>query len=71
MVKQYKTYIKAIVGALIAGLAALSTALVGGDPEGVVTAAEWISVALATLVAFGGVYGVKNADQEPKPPVKG
>lgn len=61
-----RTYIKAIIGALIAGLTALATGLATGDPEGVVTAVEWISVAIATLGTFGGVYGVRNKEAEPK-----
>lgn len=48
---------KAIVGAGIAGLTALGTALADGQ----VTQLEWTGVALAALLAYGGVFGVRNA----------
>jgi len=67
-------YLKAIVGALIAGLGSLSQAL---DDSGV-TAQEWVSVAIATLVALGVVWGVPNLDpkaqhqdQSVQPPNRG
>lgn len=49
-------YAKAIVGALLAGLTALGTALT----DGAVTATEWVGVAVAALATFGGVFGVRN-----------
>lgn len=51
-------YAKAIVAALIAGLSALATAL----PDGV-TAAEWVTVAIAGLVALSAVWATPNAPQ--------
>jgi len=48
---------KAILAALIAGLGTLGTALV----EMPLTAAEAVSVALAAVVAYAGVYNVGNA----------
>ena len=51
-------YAKAIVGALIAGLTALGTALTDGG----VSPQEWTVVAVATLGALGLVYAVPNAE---------
>lgn len=53
-------YAKAIVGALVAGLGALGTALT----DGAVSAQEWVAVASATLVALGVVFGVPNRDPQ-------
>ena len=50
-------YAKAVVGALIAGLGALASALTDGG----VTMAEWVTVASATLIAFAGVWSIPNA----------
>lgn len=47
---------KAVVGAVVAGLTALGTGLT----DNVLTPAEWIAAAVATLVAYGAVYGVSN-----------
>lgn len=52
-------YAKSIVGALVAGLGSLSQAL----DDGSVTAQEWVGVAIATLAAFGVVFGVPNKDR--------
>ena len=52
------SYLKAIVGALIAGLGSLYQAL----DNGTVTAQEWVAVAIATLAALGVVWGVPNLD---------
>jgi hypothetical protein len=51
-----KPYMKAIVGALVAGLTALSTALI----DNTVTGQEWIAVVIATLTGLGVVYAVPN-----------
>lgn len=50
-------YAKAAVGALVAGLTALGTALT----DGTVTGVEWTVVAVATLVALGTVWGTPNS----------
>lgn len=50
-------YAKAIVGALLAGLTALATAL--ADDEGVADV-EWVGIAVAVVATFGGVYRVRN-----------
>lgn len=48
---------KAIIAAAIAGLTALQASLPDGvDPS------EWLTVAIATLVAYGAVFGVPNRD---------
>lgn len=53
-------YAKAIVGGILAGLAVLGTALA----DDVVTAAEWVNVAVATLTVFAGVFGLPNAPKK-------
>lgn len=50
------SYAKAIIGALVAGLAALQAAL----DDGGITAAEGIAAAIATLVALGAIWVVPN-----------
>lgn len=56
-------YAKALVGAIIAALTALATALVPAVEGGsaVVSPAEWVTVLLAFVVAFGAVWSVPNA----------
>lgn len=58
------TIAKAIYAGLIAGLGALAAPLVGDVGVGDLTAGQWITVALAALVAGGGVYGIRNAPTE-------
>jgi hypothetical protein len=53
-------YLKAIVGAVIAGLSALATVLVGDAGFGDVTDGQWVAVVLAALVAFAGVWATPN-----------
>ena len=57
-------YLKAGVGALIAGLGALSTALIDNG----ITMGEWVTVASATLVAFYGVWQVPIRTATEAPP---
>lgn len=57
-------YAKAWIGALIAGLTAVATAM----DDGAVSSAEWVVVAIATLSALGLVYAVPNA--KPSDPTK-
>lgn len=52
------SYLKALVGAAVAGLGSLYQAL---DDNGVV-AQEWVAVAIATLAALGVVWGTPNLD---------
>lgn len=49
-------YLKALVGGVIAGLTSLVTAL--GDNT--ISGQEWLTAVIATLVAFGAVWGVSN-----------
>jgi hypothetical protein len=52
---------KALLAAVIAALGSLATVMVGDAGFGDLTAGQWVTIALATTVAFGGVYGVKNS----------
>ncbi len=54
-------YRKALMGAAVAGLTALAAAFTDDH----VTAAEWVTVAIAVLAGGAGVYAVPN---RPKPP---
>lgn len=56
---------KAIYAALVAGLGALAAVLVGDLSFGAVTAGQWVTIALAALVAGGGVYGITNRPPAP------
>ncbi len=62
-------YAKAIVGAVIAGLAALQVAMMDDAStlvdESVVTSNEWIGVAMAVVAALGLVWGVQNSPPMP------
>lgn len=58
--EKLKPYAKAIVGAAVAGLTALGTALADNQ----VTTVEWVGVAVATLGALGIVYAVPNRPAE-------
>lgn len=60
MVQFIAERMKAIIGAIVTGLGALSVAV--SDDH--ITAQEWITVAIATLVALGGVWAVSNRDTE-------
>jgi hypothetical protein len=56
-----KVPVKAIVGALITFVSLLWANLDGKqDNLGAVTANEWIGVVVATVIAFGGIYGFSN-----------
>lgn len=61
MFAKLKPYRKAVVAALIAGLTALYTAL----SDDVITASEWVVIALALLGGGGATWLVPNT---PKPP---
>jgi hypothetical protein len=53
-------YMKAVIGALVAGLASLQQAL----DDGSVSAQEWTAVAIAFLTAGAVVFAVPNKDPE-------
>lgn len=54
-------YAKAFVGAAIAGLGAVGTAM--GDE--VVSPKEWVTVAIVALVTLAGVWAIPNAKATP------
>jgi hypothetical protein len=60
-VARINTFLKAIYAGAAACLAALGTALVQAHTFSAVTDAAWITIASATLLSFGAVYGVTNA----------
>ena len=55
---------KAVLAALIAFLGSLATALVDGNSLSQVSDGQWVTAALAGLLALGAVYGVSNASSE-------
>ena len=62
-----KQFAKAIYAALIAALSGLVTVLVGDVGFGDLLAGQWVTIALAALVAGGGVAGISNASPSSKP----
>lgn len=50
-------YMKAITAAVVTGLGTLQVAY----SDNVVTTQEWVGIAIATVVALGGVWAVPNA----------
>lgn len=54
-------YGKAVVGAVLAGAAALTTALQADGNLGALTVADWMTVLVAVVVAAGGVAAVSGA----------
>ncbi|OYO16649.1 hypothetical protein CGZ93_17975 [Enemella dayhoffiae] len=50
-------YAKAIVGAVLAGLAATVTAL----DDGTITGPEWLTITITVLVGLGAVWAIPNA----------
>lgn len=56
--------LKAIFAGLVAFLGGLAAILVGDASLADVTVAQWITVALSTVLAIGGVFGLTNG---PKP----
>ncbi len=50
-------YLKALVGALIAGLGAIQTGLADGS----MTSQEYVTAAIAFVVALGLVYAIPNS----------
>lgn len=57
----FKTALRAFYAAAVAALSGLVTVLVGDVGLDDLTAGQWVTIALAALVAFGGVYGLTNA----------
>lgn len=57
--------LKAIVGALIAGLTAAQVALDSASP---VSTTQWVTLVVGVLIAALGVYAVPNTSVTPAPP---
>lgn len=57
-------YLKAFVGALIAFLTALSTALVDDKSFSDITDGQWVVAVIALLGAFAAVWSVPNTPPE-------
>ena len=62
--EKYRYAAKAVHGALVAGLAAVGTAL--ADGEGI-SDLEWVGVAAAAVLAFGVVFQTTNTPPGPVP----
>lgn len=54
------TALKAFYAAIVAALSGLVTVLVGDTTFTNLTAGQWVTIALAAVVAFGGTYGLAN-----------
>jgi hypothetical protein len=59
-----KIFAKAIYATVVSALGSLAVVLVGDSGLDDLSSGQWITVALAALVAGGGVYGIKNASSE-------
>lgn len=57
-------YAKAFIGALIAFLSALSTALVDDKSFSDITDGQWVVAVIAFLTAFAAVWAVPNTPPE-------
>ena len=55
---------KALYAGAVAFLGAVAAILVGDVGFADITAGQWVTIALATVLAVGGVFGLKNG---PKP----
>jgi len=60
----FRTAAKAWYAGAIAVLGSLATVLVDDASFGDVTSGQWVTIALASLVAGGGVYGLSNQPKE-------
>lgn len=52
--------LKAFYSAAVAFLGSLSAILTGSTTFGSMTGGQWVAIALAALVAFGGTYGLSG-----------
>jgi hypothetical protein len=59
-----RTAAKAFCAAVIAALSSLAAVLVGDMGFADLTTGQWVTIALAAVAAFGGVYGITNAPAE-------
>lgn len=60
MTKLFTTALKATYAAVVAALSGLVTVLVGDTTFTNLSAGQWVTIALAAVVAFGGTYGLAN-----------
>ena len=51
---------KAIYAGVVAFLTGLTVPLVGDASFDAVTPGQWVTIVLATVVAYGGTYGLSN-----------
>jgi hypothetical protein len=57
----FSTFAKATYAVLASALGSLASVLVGPHASfSSITAGQWVAVALAALIAGGGVYGITN-----------
>lgn len=49
--------------AWLAGTAALLTALITGNQDGKLDVTDWLTAALAAVLALGAVFGVRNKEK--------
>jgi hypothetical protein len=56
MSKLFTTALKATYAAVVSALSGLVTVLVGDTTFTNLSAGQWVTIALAALVAFGGTY---------------
>lgn len=61
----FGTISKAIFAAITTLVSGLITALSNNAGLADVTTQQWLVVGLATIVAFGGVYGLTNSPPKP------
>lgn len=54
------TALKAFYAAIVASLSGLVAVLIGDVGFTDLTAGQWVTIALAAVIAFGGVYGITN-----------
>lgn len=54
------TALKAFYGSAVAFLGGLGAVLVGNESISDVTTAQWVTISLATVVAWGAIFGVTN-----------
>lgn len=58
---------KAIVGGVLAALSVLAGYLVNNTSFGDITAGQWVSVIIAGLIAFSGVWATPDPRSESRP----
>lgn len=56
--------LKAFYAAAVAVLGGLAAVLVGDVGFTDLTTGQWVTIVFAGLIAFGGVYGLKNAPSD-------